>query len=126
MQIFGAKKIFLKNLSLSCTTSYGFLAPCQNLEKVNDTIQTKRLDRWKIRRTDRPYFIGPFQLLPGVEKGDKKIANYRLTSLLNLDYQIYTTYLKNYMQKTLDPIDVKNNQLLSKKNYITRYFFYHM
>ena len=36
--IFGAKKIFLENLALSCTTSYGFLAPCQNLEKVNDTI----------------------------------------------------------------------------------------
>ena len=27
-------KIFLGNLALSCTTSYGFLAPCQNLEKL--------------------------------------------------------------------------------------------
>ena len=40
--IFGAKKIFLENPALSCTTSYGFTAPCQNLEKVNDTIQTKK------------------------------------------------------------------------------------
>ena len=36
--ILGAKNIFLENPALSCTTSYGFLAPCQNLEKVNDTI----------------------------------------------------------------------------------------
>ena len=43
--IFGAKKIFLENPALSRTTSYGFLAPCQNLEKVNDTIQRKHPDR---------------------------------------------------------------------------------
>ena len=41
--IFWAKKIFLENPALSRTTSYGFLAPCQNLEKVNGTIQRKRL-----------------------------------------------------------------------------------
>ena len=45
--IFGAKKIFLENPALSHTTSYGFLAPCQNLDKVNDIIQRKRLDRRK-------------------------------------------------------------------------------
>ena len=43
--IFGAKKIFLENPALSRTTSYGFLAPCQNLEKVNDTIQRKHPER---------------------------------------------------------------------------------
>ena len=72
---FWGKKIFLKNLVLSCTTSYGFLAPCQNLEKVNDTIHRKcperQKDRWKDRWKDgwkdRPYFIGPFQLLPWVK-----------------------------------------------------------
>ena len=37
--ILGAKKFFLKNPALSHTTSYGFLVPCQNLEKFNDTIQ---------------------------------------------------------------------------------------
>ena len=55
--IFGAKKIFLENPALSHTTSYGFLAPYQNLEKVNDTIQKKCPDRWKdgrmYGRTDR-------------------------------------------------------------------------
>ena len=45
--IFGAKKIFLENPALSHTTSYGFLASCQNSEKVNDTIQRKCPDRWK-------------------------------------------------------------------------------
>ena len=43
--IFGAEKIFLENPALSHKTSYGFLAPCQNLEKVNDTIQRKCPDR---------------------------------------------------------------------------------
>ena len=58
------------------TTSYGFLAPCQNLEKTNDTIPRKRPDRHKDRRNDggtdcrmdRPYFIGPFRLPSGVQK----------------------------------------------------------
>ena len=73
--IFGAKKCFLGNPALSCTTSYGFPAPCQKLEKVNNSIQRKHLDRTKDRRTrmDRPYFIGPFRLPPGVQKGTRFI-----------------------------------------------------
>ena len=35
----GAKQIFLENSALSRKTSYGFLAPYQNLEKINDTIK---------------------------------------------------------------------------------------
>ena len=31
--IFGAKNFFLENSALPCTTSYRFLASCQNLEK---------------------------------------------------------------------------------------------
>ena len=50
--IFGAKKIFLENTALSHTTSCGFLAPYQNLEKVNDTIERKHPDRQKDRQTD--------------------------------------------------------------------------
>ena len=50
--IFGAKKIFLENPALSRKTSYGFLAPCQNLEKVKDTIQRKHPDRQTEGRRD--------------------------------------------------------------------------
>ena len=77
--ILGAKKIFLENPAQSCTTSYGFIAPCQNLEEVNHAIQRKPLDRQKDRlkdgqkegqmegQTDRPYFIGPLWLQPEVQ-----------------------------------------------------------
>ena len=47
--IFQAKKLFLENPTLSRPTSYGFLAPCQKLEKVNNTIQRQYLDRRKDR-----------------------------------------------------------------------------
>ena len=51
--VFGVKKNFLENLAVSCTTSYRFLPPCQNLEKFNDTIQRKcQTDRRTIERMD--------------------------------------------------------------------------
>ena len=62
-QILGPKNIFSENLALSHTTSYGFLAPCQNLEKTE-----RRTERRMDERTDRPNFIGPFQLTQGVKK----------------------------------------------------------
>ena len=49
--IFWAKKIFIENPALSYTSSYGFLASCQNLEKTNDTISRKRPDRRKDGQT---------------------------------------------------------------------------
>ena len=45
--ILGAKKNYLENLAQPRTTSYKFLAPCQNFEKTNDTIPRKALDRLK-------------------------------------------------------------------------------
>ena len=58
------KKKIPKNLALSHTISFGFLAPCQNLEKNNDTIQRKCPDIWKdgetlIYRTLRATTGGP-------------------------------------------------------------------
>ena len=50
--VLGAKKIFMENLALSRTTSYGFLEQCQNVEKVNNTIQRKHPGRQKDGRTD--------------------------------------------------------------------------
>ena len=38
--------------ALSCTTLYGFIAPCQNLGKTNDTIPRKRLDRRMDKRME--------------------------------------------------------------------------
>ena len=50
---FWGKKLFLENPALSCTTSYDFLAPYQNLEKTYDTIPKKHLDRRKGRQKER-------------------------------------------------------------------------
>ena len=55
--IFGKKpqnktKKTLENPALSRTTSYGFLASSQNLDKNNDTIPRKRLDRRKDGETE--------------------------------------------------------------------------
>ena len=38
-------KVFLKNPVLSHTSLYGFLIPCQNLDKTTDPIPRKRLDK---------------------------------------------------------------------------------
>ena len=42
----GDKNFLVKYLALSCTTSYGFLIPCQNLEKSNDPVPRKYLGGW--------------------------------------------------------------------------------
>ena len=52
LQILGAKKKRSGKSALSYTTSYGFLAPCQNLEKTKDTIPRKCLDRPKDGRME--------------------------------------------------------------------------
>ena len=43
--IFGAKKVFSNNPDQSRTTSNGFLAPCRNSKKSNDSIPRKHPDR---------------------------------------------------------------------------------
>ena len=49
---FLGQKLFSWKIWLSSTTSYGFLAPCQNLEKLNGTIQRKCPDRWMEGQTE--------------------------------------------------------------------------
>ena len=59
------------------------------------------------------------------KKGDKKdIANYRPISLLNLDYKIYTTILKNRMQQTLNNIIGENQTAAIKNRTILHSFYY--
>ena len=75
--IFGGQITFSRKSSCH-TTSYEFLAQCQNLEKPSNIIPRKHPDTqkagWKDgkkdRRLDRPYFIEPFQLLPGTQQRD--------------------------------------------------------
>ena len=64
---FWGQKGFFWWIWLSRKTSYGFLAPCQNLDKTNDPIPRNQSDKRKDRMTDRPYFIGPSRLPPGVQ-----------------------------------------------------------
>ena len=51
---FWGQKHFHKTQLLR-TISYGFLAPCQSLEKTNDTNPRKCSDRRNDGRTDRPF-----------------------------------------------------------------------
>ena len=44
-QNFGAKKVFSNNPDQSRTTSNGFVAPCRNSKKSNDSIPRKHPDR---------------------------------------------------------------------------------
>ena len=66
---FWGKKNLPKNPALSCTTSHGILAPCQNLEKINHTIPRNCLDRRKDGLKDRQtLFHRTLPALPGAQK----------------------------------------------------------
>ena len=56
-QFSGQKKFFRKNLTLSRTTSNGFLAPCQNSKKSNNPVPRKHPKKKEERKN---YFKGPF------------------------------------------------------------------
>ena len=91
------KKIFFSRKSGSvCATSYGFLAPCQNLEKTNDTIPRKRPERRKDGRkdgkTERP------KTLPTIARGpirEKTRSNCFLQSFLDVNKSSKSNF-KNY------------------------------
>ena len=64
------QKIFPENPILPRTTSYGFLAPRQNLEKINDTIPRKCPDRRKDGQKDRQTLF--HRIFPATAGGPKK------------------------------------------------------
>ena len=81
---FGGKKTFSWKIRLSHTTSYGFLAPCQNFKKFNDTIQRKRLDRQTEGQKDRQKTKIIFQLLVNIKIFSKLFLNTNSVSDQNL------------------------------------------
>ena len=70
--------MFLEIPALSRTTSHGFLASRQNLEKVNDTIHRKRPDR---RKDGQTLF---YRTLPATTGGPKSVVKVLLNILLTV------------------------------------------
>ena len=77
-QFLGAKKFYLENPVVACTSSFGFLRSCQNLGKTNDAIAIKCPDRRKNGRKEGR--LVPFRLQLGSQK--EYLANKRPHSLL--------------------------------------------
>ena len=82
-QILGQNFFFWK-IWLSHTTSHGFQAPCQNLEKTNNTVPTKHLDRrmdsGTKRQKDRQTLF--HRILPATARGPKTLeSTLGITSL---------------------------------------------
>ena len=75
LPIFGAKTFFPENPALSSTTSYGFLAPYQNLEKNNDNIPRKQMEGWKDGQT---LF---YRTLPATAGGPIRIKRFYLPQI---------------------------------------------
>ena len=88
LPVFRAKEVFIrkKNLALPRATSYGFPAPCQNLEKNNDPILSKHPGRWKDGQT---LFC---RTLPATAVGPINIVHEKLAKLLT------NTYISNKKQ----------------------------
>ena len=73
--IVGAKKIFSGTSGSATHNFIWFLAPCQNLEKTENTRTDGRTEGRTDGRTDRPYFIGPLRLPSGVQNGALEICS---------------------------------------------------
>ena len=78
---FWGQKNSLENPALSRTTSNGILAPCQNLEKINDTIPKKRRDRRKDRQT---LFHRTLPATPGAPKNVPPSSSKKLKNINGL------------------------------------------
>ena len=73
---FWGKNIFSRNPALTSTTSYGFLAPYQNLEKTNDNIPRKQMEGWKDGQT---IF---YRTLPATAGGPIRIKRFYLPQIV--------------------------------------------
>ena len=95
-QFWGQKIFFPENPALPSTNSYGFLATCQNLEKSNDTIPRKHLDR----RED------------GKMEGQRTLFHRTLLAT-TWGSIISEIKLKAICWQSLVPIDLRVNQILT-------------
>ena len=130
--IFGAKKFFLENTALSRTTSFGFLASHQHLEKTKDKIpKNARTDRrtegWKDGRkegrTDRPNFIEPYRLTPGVQL--HLFDNFWTFKTQNTECSYI--HVENYIYKKLkEAVEIYRNQTKNHSVLAKIYKVYYM
>ena len=106
LPIFGPKKIVPENSAVThnftwdSSTILKFRKNLQHNSKEKPRQTEGRKDRqkdWRMDGTDRPYFIVPFRLPPGLKKGSQlkhavfnSIKNIReLTKLFNILYSLY-------------------------------------
>ena len=107
-QFLGAKIFFLQKIWLSCTTSY--LAPCQNLEKTNNTIPRKRQDG---RNDEQTLF---HRTPPATARGPKILLNSKKVgpSLIRMIQRISNTKEK-HKQNSLLRLCIEKNKNINNK-----------
>ena len=97
---FWGQKFFPENPALSCTTSYGFLASCQNLVKTNNVIPRKRPDRrkdgWKDGWKDGQTLLF-YRTFPATAGGPKRHAlSFIKTSYISTHFWKHDTKQYNF------------------------------
>ena len=106
------QKKFFQKIGLSCKTSKGFLAPCQNPEKSNDRIPKKHPNRCQEGRMDRPYFIGSFLLLLGGLTSTTTVAWHLKVEDKNCDVGLTKNYCITVSMQKISSIHKLIQQIL--------------
>ena len=119
--IFGAKKIFSENSGLSRTTSYAILAPCQNLEKINDKIPRKRPYR---RKDGQTLFYRTLPATTGgpIRNSSKTLIDNIYSNVITPNYVsgTLTTKISDHPPQFLIPTDIYSNLPSTKLNIFER------
>ena len=117
------KKTFLENPALSNTTSYGFVAPWQNLEKTNDIIPRKSPNEQKDEGRAEPILqdssghchgsnkLGVYQVLL-----DKENPDFEIIENLNITEKVYG-FKKHIFLSSLSHQKFENDYNLNSNNF---------